>query len=74
MAALGEEAISPLTKALRDENPAVRIEAARSLAAIDDPAVIAPLFSALDDRSALVAHWAELGLERLGVGMVFYQP
>jgi HEAT repeat protein len=74
LAALGDQAVSPLTEALRDANPAVRIEAARALAAIDDPAVIAPLFSVLDDSSALVVHWAELGLQRLGVGMVFYQP
>jgi len=72
--ALGEQAISPLTEALRDANPAVRIEAARALAAIDDPTVIAPLFAALDDPSALVVHWSELGLQRLGVGMVFYKP
>jgi HEAT repeat protein len=74
LAALGEHAISPLTEALRSENPAVRIEAARALASIEDPDVIAPLFAALDDPSALVVHWAELGLERQGVGMVFYQP
>jgi HEAT repeat protein len=74
LAALGKHAISPLTEALRDTNPAVRIEAARALAAIDDTAVIAPLFAALEDSSALVVHWAELGLQRLGVGMVFYQP
>jgi len=74
LASLGEAAVSPLTIALRDKNSAVRIEAARALAAIDDTAVIAPLFTALDDSSALVVHWAELGLQRLGVGMVFYQP
>jgi len=74
LAALGECAVSPLTEALRSEDAAVRIEAARALASIDDPSVIAPLFTALDDDSSLVTHWAEEGLQRRGVGMVFFKP
>ncbi len=74
LAALGECAVSPLTEALRSEDAAVRIEAARALAAIDDPSTIAPLFTALDDDSSLVTHWAEEGLQRRGVGMVFFKP
>ncbi len=72
--ALGAPAVSPLTEALRDGEPSQRIEAARALANIDDQAVIPPLFAALEDPSALVVHWAELGLQRLGVGMVYYNP
>jgi HEAT repeat protein len=74
LSALGSEAISPLTLALRAEEPAVRIEAARALASIDDPAVIPALFAALSDPSTLVVHWAEEGLNRSGVGMVFFKP
>ncbi len=74
LAALGECAVSPLTEALRSEDAAVRIEATRALASIDDPSVIAPLFTALDDDSSLVTHWAEEGLQRRGVGMVFFKP
>jgi hypothetical protein len=72
--ALGSPAVSPLTKALRDGAPHVRIEAARALAHIDDTAIIPPLFTALEDPSALVVYWAEFGLQRMGVGMVFYHP
>ena len=72
--ALGALAVSPLTEALHDINPSVRIEAARALAHIDDSDVIAPLFGALEDRSAFVVYWAELGLQRLGGGMVYYNP
>ena len=72
--ALGTPAVSPLTQVLRDGDPAQRIEAARALAYIDDQAVIPPLFAALEDPSALVIHWAELGLQRLGVGMIYYNP
>jgi HEAT repeat protein len=74
LTALGEQAISPLTEALRAPASTVRSEAARALSMMDDTAVIAPLFSALDDPSALVVHWAEQGLARLGVGMTFFNP
>ncbi len=74
LAALGDAGLSPLTEALRNPNPAVRIEAARALASMNDPAAIPPLFAALDDASPLVVHWAEQGLERLGVGMTFFDP
>jgi HEAT repeat protein len=74
LSALGEAAISPLTKALRSPNASVRSEAARAMSTIDDQAVIAPLFSVLDDPSLLVIHWAEEGLARQGVGMTFFDP
>jgi HEAT repeat protein len=72
--ALGEHALESLTKALRSQDPAVRIEAARALAQMEDPGAIPPLFAALDDPSQLVVHWAERGLEKLGIGMIFFKP
>jgi HEAT repeat protein len=74
MAACGEDAIESLGQALHSPLSSVRIEAARALAAMDEPAVISLLFGALDDSSASVSFWAERGLERLGVGMVFFNP
>ncbi|TFH36236.1 MAG: HEAT repeat domain-containing protein [Anaerolineales bacterium] len=74
LTALGEQAISPLTEALRAHASTVRSEAARALSMMDDTTVIPPLFAALDDPSPLVAHWAEQGLSRLGVGMTFFDP
>lgn len=74
LVALGEKALESLTKALRSGDPAVRIEAARALAQMEDPGAIPPLFAALDDPSQLVVHWAERGLEKLGVGMMFFNP
>lgn len=74
LSVMGESAISPLTEALRATESTVRSEAARALSLIDDPAVIPPLFAALDDPSPLVTHWAELGLTRLGVGMIYFDP
>lgn len=74
LVALGESALESLTKALRSEDPAVRIEAARALSQMEDPSAIPPLFAALDDPSQLVVYWAERGLEKLGIGMMFFKP
>jgi HEAT repeat protein len=52
----------------------VRVNLARALALIGDTAAIPALFRALDDESAIVAHWADEGLERLGVGQVYFRP
>ena len=74
LAAAGPEAISPLSEAMQSEIPQVRIEAARALGQTGDPDAIPALFAALNDTSAVVVHLAEVGLDRLGVGMVFFRP
>ena len=74
LAALGAEAVSALTISMRSKDPGVRIEAARALGEVGDGSAIPALFAALNDPSAVVVHLAEIGLERLGVGMVFFEP
>lgn len=74
LAACGKDAVESLGHALLSPVSSVRIEAARALAGMDDPGVISLLFRALDDSSVSVNFWAEHGLERLGVGMVFFNP
>jgi len=74
LAVSGSEAISPLSEAMKSDVPQVRIEAARALGQSDSPDAIPTLFAALNDTSAVVVHLAEVGLERLGVGMVFFRP
>ncbi len=74
LAVLGAEAVSALTLAMRSEDPSTRIEAARALGEVGDGSAIPALFAALSDPSAVVVHLAEIGLERLGVGMVFFEP
>jgi HEAT repeat protein len=73
LAVIGPAAIQALSLSMASPDPAVRMEAVRALAAIEDPHAIHALFDALDDPSPLVSHWAEEGLERLGVGMVFFE-
>ena len=74
LAAIGPEAIPALVETCLTGKPAARIEASRALATTGDPEAIPALFAALDDPSPLVGFWAERGLERLGVGMVFVEP
>ena len=74
LASLGEAAVSSLDQAARDEDPAVRIEAVRALANMEHPDAIGPLFKSIDDSSSMVCHYAEEGLDRLGIGMAFFNP
>jgi HEAT repeat protein len=74
LAAIGQDAIGALTKAMASPDAGVRIETVRALANIDNPQAIPPLLAALNDTSFIVEFWAEQGLERLGVGMVFFNP
>jgi HEAT repeat protein len=72
---LGSAAVQPLIRTLaHDVQPRVRANAARALALLADPAAIPALFNALEDDSLIVQHWAEEGLERLGVGTLFFKP
>jgi HEAT repeat protein len=68
-------AVAELILALQTHpHPRVRANAARALAFIGDPAAIPALFTALEDDSVLVQHWADEGLERMGVGQIYFKP
>ena len=71
---IGEGAVPALLEVLEVGNPKARLEAVRALAEIGDHRSIPELFSLLDDDSQLIAYWANEGLERMGVGMVYYLP
>ena len=72
--AAGGDALPALLEVMQDSPKKARIEAARALALIGDTRAIPELFKALDDESALLEHWAGEGLEKMGVGMVFFSP
>ncbi|MGW8225281.1 MAG: HEAT repeat domain-containing protein [Anaerolineales bacterium] len=72
--AMGSDAVPALLEVMREGNLKIRIEAARALGKIGDTRAISELFKALDGESAVLEHWAGEGLERMGIGMVFYQP
>lgn len=74
LVAVGNPVVPQLLDAMQTKDMFVRIEATRALAKIGDPRAIQALFEALDDGSALIEYWASEGLEKMGVGMVFYKP
>jgi len=72
LAAVGVAALPDLRRAAAASAPGTRIHAVRALSLMKNPAATSDLFAALEDPSTLVQHWAERGLEDLGVGMVFF--
>lgn len=71
---VGSPAVLPLIELLDRAPPSSRVEIVRALALIADRRAIPALFNALDDPSALVEHWAEEGLTRMGIGMSYFRP
>lgn len=75
LALLKAEALPALMAALESEqNPAARREIIRALAEIGDTASLPSLVKAFESDSALLQYWAEHGLEKLGLGMVYLKP
>jgi HEAT repeat protein len=74
LVAIGEAAVPALLDVMGNAPQAARLEAIRALSRIGDHRSIPVLFAALDEASALVEYWADQGLERMGIGMVFYRP
>lgn len=74
LVAIGSLAVPRLMETLQGNHQLARIEAVRALAKIGDEHAIPALFEALDDGSALVEYWASEGLEKMGVGMMFFKP
>lgn len=71
---IGKPAVPSLLEVPRDAPQRARINALRALAEIVDYAAIPALMAALGEDSAMLQHWAEEGLERLGLNMVYLKP
>jgi HEAT repeat protein len=74
LAATGGSAVPQLIEIAQSGAHLARLEAIRALSKIGDQRAIPTLFEALDDTSAVTEYWASEGLEKMGVGMVFYKP
>lgn len=72
--AIGAEAVPHLIEVLRSGTSFAKLEAARALAEIGDPRAIPALMEALQADSAISTYWAEYGLDKLGLGMVYIRP
>jgi HEAT repeat protein len=67
-------ALVDLTDQLVDDHNITKVEAVRALAMIGDPASISTLFRIWENGSSMVQHWAERGLNDMGIGMAFFDP
>ena len=72
--ASGSQAVPVLIETLENGSQFAKIEAVRALALIGDKSAIPALFKTWQEGSAIVQHWAEEGLDRMGVGMQFFTP
>jgi len=74
LAATGQAAVPELINLVENSSSKVRLEAVRALALTGDTRSIPTLFNALESDSSLMEYWANEGLDRMGVGMVFFKP
>jgi HEAT repeat protein len=74
LTAIGQEAVPELLKVMENGTQPARQVAARALAMIGDPRAVPSLFAALEEDSAIIEHWANEGLDRMGIGMKFLKP
>ena len=72
--AIGKPAVPFLLEIPKDAPQRARINGLRALAEIRDYSAIPILMAALEDDSVMMQHWAEEGLERLGLNMVYLKP
>jgi len=71
---IGKPAIPSLLEVSKDAPQRARINALRAVAEIGDYSAIPALMAALEDDSVMMQHWAEEGLERLGLNMMYLKP
>lgn len=71
---IGKPAVPALIDVPKDAPQRARINALRALAEIVDFSTIPTLMAALEEDSVMMQHWAEEGLERLGLNMVYVKP
>jgi HEAT repeat protein len=73
--ALGKDATPQLLHVVQHSSSKhAKLQAVRALAFIGDYSSISALFKLLDEDSMLLEYWASLGLEKMGVGMTFFNP
>ncbi len=74
LVANGEKSTLLLIEVLKDGSQKAQIQAVRALASIGDKRSISALFGLLDSDSAILEYWAKEGLEKMGIGMTFFNP
>lgn len=72
LAKIGSAAAPALIEAMSHPAAWVRRRAAKALVPVESKKAIPALFKALEDDSYMVRHYAEIALERMGVGQMVY--
>jgi len=70
----GAPAVPSLIDAVKNGPQTQRIHALRALAEIRDHRAIPVMMQVMQEDSALLQHWAQEGLERLGLDMIYLKP
>jgi HEAT repeat protein len=74
LARIGSPAVPALIAILQEGNAPARVGAARALSIVLPEEAVPALCAALDDPSAIVTHYAEEALEKMGVGLMLFRP
>jgi HEAT repeat protein len=71
---IGSASVPSLIEAVKNGPQSQRIHALRALAELRDHRAIPVMMKVMQEDSALLQHWAQEGLERLGLDMVYMKP
>lgn len=71
---IGAPAVENLLELMKEAVGPVRIHALRALAEICDHRAIPVLMKVMSEESAVLQYWAQYGLEKLGLDMVYIKP
>ncbi len=74
LAVIGPPATPALIAVMDNGSHQELLNAVRALSKIGDYRAIPSLYKALDHDSIVIQHWADKGLDDLGVGMSFFEP
>ncbi|MDD2922069.1 MAG: HEAT repeat domain-containing protein [Anaerolineales bacterium] len=71
---IGKSAALSLIEVMKSAPINIRILALRALSEIGDHRAIPVLMQSMSEESAVLQYWAQIGLERLGLDMVYIKP
>ena len=71
LSAVGKPAVPKLIEEFPQASSSVRIQMMRVLAEARDPRAIPVMMKAMEEGSAILHHWCEVGLQQLGLDMVY---
>jgi HEAT repeat protein len=74
LAAVGQSAVPALLDAFPQSSQRGKIQIMRAIAGLRDHRAIPLMMKAIEEDSAMLRYWAEDGIERLGLDMVYIKP